>query len=776
MKTKRIMSMVVASVLAITTLLGGFHLGSQDVLAAGPKNVSGTCDNDKWHYYYYKDTNTVGIRVRTMKLTKADKTLTYPNTVKIEKKSYNVSKILNEQNYVCECKKCKELDKKDKTDLHSYAFDKYVRKVVIPKNAEEIGGAAFTCCSLNAVAFEAGSKLKKICNGTSDEDNEDIYEDYDEFNTGAFAFNDIKSVQLPKSIEKIGDYAFCENGELININLAACTNLKQIGKEAFVFSGLTNVSFPASITKIGEGAFRNNDIKGTVAIPKGIKSISASCFAGNQITGVNLSNELKTIGEEAFSYNEIKSVSFPASVKTIDCGAFVENKLSKVTIPNNNMELKDECFGQNQISEVRITGNNVSVGDVAFYQNKIDKIIIKAAVLKSVDERAFMENTVKKNGESDKGSGVLEVVDLKAAMTFYAAEALGKDVIIKAEKTQISNGKKIKLIDGKDKVDLADYAELGDEEQEVESVTVEYVNKMGWTKIREEVTGDKIHSYSLNQVPLVNIISVKTKYKKYTIKGLGFDLLSVEGKKKSEYQDGNDYKISLDDEVKFQAYPDDEKFVKVGYHISGYKFEGEGAATGVFKAGASASKLGRANGTIQLELEYEANNYKIQYKKNGGDKFTVEDTECEYDKEVKLTEEIPTKEGYKFVGWSLDEDDSENVYHPGDFVKNLSEKDGDVVCMYAQWKKSKKTVEFEITPDENGEGLDAESYMVSYTINGGEATERAYPADGGKIQFEVSEVYVGDVIVVEVTGTIDDKDDDGNLLESDPSTLTVRVE
>ncbi len=766
MKMKKVISMVVASVLAVSTLLGGLHLGAKEVKAAGPKNISGTCDNDKWHYYYYKDTNSVGLRVRTQKITKADKTISYPNTVKIDKKSYNVTKILNDQNYECECKQCKEARKNKKKDAHSEAFYKYVSKVVIPKNVTEIGGSAFSECCLTSVEFPADSKLKKICNGPSEDE---------EYEWGAFSNNNLKSINLPKSIEKIGVCAFSENDSLGSVNLSQCANLKNIEESAFMECNLKSVSFPQSLAKLGSGAFENNNIAGTVIIPNGVKKIGGFCFSNNAIKTVKLGNAVKEISSVAFYENNITDINIPASVKKIGEEAFWGNNIKKVTISGDNVEIDDCSFGNNELVEVVLAGNKPSVGYYAFEGNNISKVVLKGKEMGEMDETSFNDNPIKDSDNPKREKGNIEIDNYNVYEYLYENSVFGDAIKVKAAKTRVETENGKKDVAGNSKIDLIDSFKIPDD-KELVGVVVLTVDNMAFKTTQQSLTGDSIKSFPLNNNVYVYIVKPVTRDKKYTIKGLGFELLTVDGKKKSEYQDGDDYKLAVSDEVKFQPYPDDEKFAKVGYHISGYKFTGDSAPDTVFKANTTASKLSKANGTIQLELEYEANNYKIQYKKNGGNAFTIADTECVYDQEAKLTEEVPTRDGYKFIGWSLDEDDAENVYNSGDTVKNLAEKDGAVVCMYAQWKKAKKTVEFDINPDEASEGLDPEMYTVKYSINGDKPVERAYPADDGAIHFEVSEVYVGDVIVVEVTGSLEDAEDDGNLLESDPSTLTVKVE
>lgn len=72
---------------------------------------------------------------------------------------------------------------------------------------------------------------------------------------GAFTVSKTTSIQLPKSITKIGMMAFMGSTDAI-INLADLENLTYIGAYAFVDTGLSgDLVLPESVTDIGAGAF-----------------------------------------------------------------------------------------------------------------------------------------------------------------------------------------------------------------------------------------------------------------------------------------------------------------------------------------------------------------------------------------------------------------------------------------------------------------------------------------------------------------------------------------
>ena len=71
----------------------------------------------------------------------------------------------------------------------------------------------------------------------------------------AFESKGLTSVELPRWLEEIGEYAFSNNYNLKSINFPS--TLKTIGNYAFQSCGLTSVKLPSSLETIGDNAFYN---------------------------------------------------------------------------------------------------------------------------------------------------------------------------------------------------------------------------------------------------------------------------------------------------------------------------------------------------------------------------------------------------------------------------------------------------------------------------------------------------------------------------------------
>lgn len=183
---KKMVTVAMAIVMVGATSLSGVTLLSVSVQAA-PKKTKGYTDNGKWYYKYYKNTNSVGIRMVYKKVKKDGKTINIPNTVKINKKAYKVTRLLSDQFY------SGNINQIDEDTYEDMIEDKYFKKLIIPSNIQIIDEDAFTYGEkLREVQFALNGSLKTIKNG-------------------AFSCCDIRNITIPASVTKIEEDAFLEN-------------------------------------------------------------------------------------------------------------------------------------------------------------------------------------------------------------------------------------------------------------------------------------------------------------------------------------------------------------------------------------------------------------------------------------------------------------------------------------------------------------------------------------------------------------------------------------
>lgn len=140
-----------------------------------------------------------------------------------------------------------------------------------------------------------------------------------------YCCTNLTSVNIPNSVNDIGDEAF-----------AICTSLKSI-------------NIPNSVTTIGENAFRECSSLTSVTIPSSVTTIPFSCFAlCRSLTSVTIGSSVSVIDEQAFGgCRSLTSINIPNSVKIIGGGAFNNCGLTSVTIPKSVTYVGVFAFGKN---------------------------------------------------------------------------------------------------------------------------------------------------------------------------------------------------------------------------------------------------------------------------------------------------------------------------------------------------------------------------------------------------------------------------------------------
>ena len=96
-------------------------------------------------------------------------------------------------------------------------------------------------------------------------------------------------------------------------------------------------------------------------------------------------------------------------------------------------------------------------------------------------------------------------------------------------------------------------------------------------------------------------------------------------------------------------------------------------------------------GNLKLIANYRPNSYKIVY--NSLSEGKTVDTQVNYDESVKLRKNTFIKEGYVFKGWSTVPEGSV-TYTDEQEICNLSNKDKDVINLYAVWEVIKLNVKY----------------------------------------------------------------------------------
>ena len=241
----------------------------------------------------------------------------------------------------------------------------------------------------------------------------------------------LTTINLPDTVEKIGNYAF--KGTSLSGSLYLPNSLKTIGVGAFdslkltgtltIPDSVTTISNEAfynnkftklvigqnsSLTTIGNNAFRNNQISNAIVLPKSVITIGNNTFCNNSISKLALNYGLKSIGNYAFGTNKITgTINIPVTVEKIDAQAFQSNQIEAVIFNKNSTltTLGSYAFAENKISNVIMIPKNLkALQEFTFFSNKISGVTFEeGSQLKSIGKRAFQLN-YDSNGATITGS------------------------------------------------------------------------------------------------------------------------------------------------------------------------------------------------------------------------------------------------------------------------------------------------------------------------------------------------------------------------------------
>lgn len=256
--------------------------------------------------------------------------------------------------------------------IGAYAFNgcSGLTSIKLPSNLTNVGIGAFSGCEnittatmpTTAISAINKSKLQSvIINGGST------------INGGAFTdCTNLVSIEISSSVTSIGSAVFSGCSKLARI---------QVNADNSNYASLDGILYNKQKTAI---IAIPKAIKGAVAIPNGVVSISSNAFADcKDITKIEIPNSINSIGEDAFSgcdnligvyINDIVSwcgISFEntqANPLSIAHNLYINNSLAtSLDIPDEVTSIPDYAFyGGSGITTIKIPINVTSVGTDAF--------------------------------------------------------------------------------------------------------------------------------------------------------------------------------------------------------------------------------------------------------------------------------------------------------------------------------------------------------------------------------------------------------------------------
>ena len=211
--------------------------------------------------------------------------------------------------------------------IRAFEYCEDITDISIPDSVKYINYCAFENCGVydNSANWENGALyidnyLIKVDESTSGEF--EIKEGVKVIADNAFEDSAISSVEIPDSVEYIGNGAFeyCTSLESVTIP----DSVKYLGESAFEYcSNLKDVKIGKGITKIKKDTFYCVNIE-SIIIPEGVTEIEESAFCGCfELNNVSLPDSLEIIGKDAFNVcNSLNSIIIPDNVKKVGENAF----------------------------------------------------------------------------------------------------------------------------------------------------------------------------------------------------------------------------------------------------------------------------------------------------------------------------------------------------------------------------------------------------------------------------------------------------------------------
>ena len=170
-----------------------------------------------------------------------------------------------------------------------------------------------------------------------------------------------------------------------------------------------------------------------------------------------------------------------------------------------------------------------------------------------------------------------------------------------------------------------------------------------------------------------------------------------------------------------------QTITRTGYTFANWSTNPDGSGT-TYTEGQSVSNLTDVNGAIvDLYAQWTVNTYTLRLHHNDGSNDYT-DMAMTYDVAANL--QTITRTGYTFANWSTNPDGTGTTYSEGQNVSNLTDVNGGIVDLYAQWTVHTYTVHFDANYDNNGIVISGTMEDQTFTYGQGVLNANAFTRTG----------------------------------------------
>lgn len=211
-----------------------------------------------------------------------------------------------------------------------------------------------------------------------------------------YAAPPLQGVTIPKSIKKIGAYAFAYCAGLKSVKILG--GVRAISGYAFAFcAGLKSITLPNTVRGIGAHAFEGCVSLKEFELPRYLAKINEYTFSGCRklmtVSGVSIADNLSLIGAHAFEgCTSLKGFQIPYEVKEIHEKAFFGcTGLESIGISGKIKSLSDSVFENcTALKQAYIPKNLEEIGKGTFRNCiNLEKVVFTSG-LRHIGREAFM--------------------------------------------------------------------------------------------------------------------------------------------------------------------------------------------------------------------------------------------------------------------------------------------------------------------------------------------------------------------------------------------------
>ena len=239
------------------------------------------------------------------------------------------------------------------TEAGNYAFEKSTTllEVYFPSSLEVLGNGMFKQCTSIVEVSLVDTKITEI-KGAGNHAQDSTFR----------GVTSLTKVTLPKTLEKIGGWAFCGCTGLSDIDLKN-TSVQSIGDYAFEKAGVKDIYLPDTLTTMGTGVFNVSTIE-TLRLSSNLTTIGTKmCNSCSNLTTVtNMENtKLTSIPTETFRTCRKLTTNFkvPNTVTSIGQYGFADIAAVNLSFGANITSIHNDAFvGCSSLKVVFVTSSD----------------------------------------------------------------------------------------------------------------------------------------------------------------------------------------------------------------------------------------------------------------------------------------------------------------------------------------------------------------------------------------------------------------------------------